>query len=432
MKDRLRAWRESVSAKAQVTQRMLFMGGAGLVCIGVLSLVFLMKSSPAPTESSSSKPKEIQINSANRSILPQEVWVDRIEREREILSKRLEQLEKLVNILVSQTTADNLQDTSASSQNTSSQNPQDGSSVDGVRQELRNSASKDTAVSQELSSQSNPVSRDAAAEAHHSVAKPVIRRISFQLNPAWGRKLGQTVDHYVPAGSFVAAHLTSGVVAKTSIDAAGNPQPIHMEITDFGNLPRFFKTDIKACFVTGAAYGDIAAERVFVRLERFSCVERKTGEVIEATVEGYVVGEDGANGLRGHVIDRSGPAIRNAFIGGFLSGMGGFFAQSHNTPLSIAPGGMAAINSLPPKQMLETGAAKGMSSAMEKYADFYVKRAEQTQPVIEIEAGRYVDIVFQKGFDLNQTFYRKSLIEQRGKDVRDTTYSTQIQKEEIP
>ena len=46
--------------------------------------------------------------------------------------------------------------------------------------------------------------------------------------------------------------------------------------------------------------------------------------------------------------------------------------------------------------MLEMGASKGIGNAMEKYADFYIKRAEQMQPVIKIDGGRKVTIVFTK------------------------------------
>jgi conjugal transfer pilus assembly protein TraB len=56
---------------------------------------------------------------------------------------------------------------------------------------------------------------------------------------------------------------------------------------------------------------------------------------------------------------------------------------------------------------------------MEKLSDFYIKRAEQLQPVLEIEPGRLVHVVFKKGFDMNQTVYRQSLMNNRDSDRRD-------------
>ncbi|MDP5012839.1 MAG: TraB/VirB10 family protein, partial [Alphaproteobacteria bacterium] len=139
------------------------------------------------------------------------------------------------------------------------------------------------------------------------------------MDPLSSKKIKKSIDHYVPAGSFVRGRLTSGVVAPTSVQSSSNPQPIHIELTNFGNLPRGFKTDVKQCFLIGSAYGDLSSERVLMRLETLSCVERKTEEIIELDVDGFVTGEDGANGLRGILVDRTGPAMRNAFLGGFLS-----------------------------------------------------------------------------------------------------------------
>jgi conjugal transfer pilus assembly protein TraB len=405
MIDRWHQYRDNFSAAVKARQKMLFIGGAVITSVLMVATMLLLSSNPAPVNAIATKPTSIQINSANRSINLQEVWVDRLEKERKFLNQRLEALEQTVKATAAVASAaaeDRLQKTTPS------------------RDETELADQRSQTFSSKHLEEIHPTMAEPQGMSQQPATKPVIRKVTFQLTPGKVNKLGHTIDHYVPAGSFVSAILTSGVVAKTSIDAAGNPQPIHMEITDLGNLPRHFKTDIKACFVIGAAYGDIAAERAFVRLEKFSCVERGTGEVIEANVEGYVVGEDGANGLRGLIVDRSGPAVRNAFVGGFISGMGNFFAGSHNTPLNIMPGGVSS-NPLQPKQMLKAGAGQGLSGAMEKYADFYIKRAEQAQPVIEIEAGRRVDIVFQRGFDLNQTLYRQSLIEKRGTDIKDST-----------
>ena len=39
----------------------------------------------------------------------------------------------------------------------------------------------------------------------------------------------------------------------------------------------------------------------------------------------------------------------------------------------------------------------GVSGAFDKLADYYIKRAEQLQPVVIVNAGRIVNIVFSKG-----------------------------------
>ena len=50
-----------------------------------------------------------------------------------------------------------------------------------------------------------------------------------------------------------------------------------------------------------------------------------------------------------------------------------------------------------------------MGGALDKYADFYIKRAEQMQPVIQVAAGRKVDMVFTQGVDFADSAVRQIL-----------------------
>ena len=61
-------------------------------------------------------------------------------------------------------------------------------------------------------------------------------------------------------------------------------------------------------------------------------------------------------------------------------------------------------------EMLKFGAAKGASGALDKYAEFYIKRAEQMQPVIQVQAGRRVDIVITSGVAFENSAARGEMI----------------------
>ena len=233
--------------------------------------------------------------------------------------------------------------------------------------------------------------------------------MNIRLHNSKANSLLKTTDNTIPAGAFAKAILLGGVDASTSIQSASDPRPVLLRVTDFGTLPRRFKSDLKGCHVLAASYGDISSERVFMRLEKLTCVERKTGEVVEMNVQGYVAGEDGRAGLRGSVVDRAGESMRNALVGGFFSGMGSFLSQAHN-PVTFSPlNGLAQTNPLTNEGILKHGAAKGTSNALEKYADFYIKRAEQLQPVIQVAAGRPVDIVFSQGFAFGDSAIRHAV-----------------------
>jgi conjugal transfer pilus assembly protein TraB len=96
-------------------------------------------------------------------------------------------------------------------------------------------------------------------------------------------------------------------------------------------------------------------------------------------------------------------------VGGFLSGLGSFLSQSPNAITFSPMSGLAQTNPLSSGELLKHGAAKGVSGALERYADFYIKRAEQMQPVIQVQAGRTVDIVFTQGVAFGDSVVRGAL-----------------------
>jgi conjugal transfer pilus assembly protein TraB len=51
-------------------------------------------------------------------------------------------------------------------------------------------------------------------------------------------------------------------------------------------------------------------------------------------------------------------------------------------------------------QAAASGAAGGVGGAMEKLADYYMTMAENTFPVLEVDAGRGIEIILNKGVSL--------------------------------
>ncbi|NRA89518.1 MAG: hypothetical protein HRU43_00010 [Simkaniaceae bacterium] len=204
---------------------------------------------------------------------------------------------------------------------------------------------------------------------------------------------------YVVSGASARAVLTSGVVVSTSVATQGNPQPIMMRLADHGNLPRGWKSRLKDAVMIGSCYGDLSSERAVCRIHSLSFVER-SGRTVEKDVEGWLIGEDGSPGLRGKVVDRAGKVVREAFVAGMLSGMSNFFKSSaQSSVFPVSPFGQT--NALKTSDTLKSSVGQGASNALEKLADFSIKRAEAMSPVLVVHPGRVVDVVFKKGFDLN-------------------------------
>jgi conjugal transfer pilus assembly protein TraB len=204
-------------------------------------------------------------------------------------------------------------------------------------------------------------------------------------------------ETYVPSGTFAAGVVLEGADASTAVTAQSNPEPMIIRITDEGSLPNGRHSHLKGCRVTAAASGDISSERGKIRIEKMSCVT-PNDEIIDIAVEGNIAGSDGKNGVRGNLREGGGQYAARAFGAGFLQGVSEGFAQNY-TINSVSPqGNVETVNS---GKIFQYGGAKGTSKAMDKLADYNIKRAEQFQPVVQLSAGSEVTVSFINGFYLD-------------------------------
>ena len=205
-------------------------------------------------------------------------------------------------------------------------------------------------------------------------------------------------DNYVPSGTFVKAIMLGGADASAGALGKANPNPVLLRILEQGTLPNNKHSHLKGCLVTAAIVGDVSSERGLMRLERMSCT-RTDGEIVDLEVEGTVFGTEGKNGVRGKPLWREGTLLLRAAAAGTFSGFSKGLTQSLTTE-SISPlGSTQTVNN---GDVLKYGAAQGIGNAMDKLAEYNIQRAEQYHPVIQISAGTLVDIVFLKGFSLEE------------------------------
>ena len=212
-----------------------------------------------------------------------------------------------------------------------------------------------------------------------------------------GKKNKPHIRNTIPAGSFGQAVLLSGLDAPTGGLAERNPHPVLLELIDNGNLPNRYRHRVKQCRMIASGTGNISDERAYLRLERLTCV-LKNGDIISEVATGTVTGEDGKNGLRGNLVTKQGQLIANAFLAGALSNIGTALSQSFTTVATTAQG---SVSTLDPSKVLESGLSSGVGGTMEKIADWYFKRAEETYPIIEVSAGRIVNLFLTEDLALN-------------------------------
>ncbi len=218
--------------------------------------------------------------------------------------------------------------------------------------------------------------------------------------------VAKPVGAWLPAGAHASAIVLAGVDASAGISSQGDPRPVLMRITG----PAWtaaedgvaLAVDVDGCTVTGAAHGDLSSEKVYVRLRTMTCAVpghgtgQRPGAVVETDVAGFVAGS-GKTGVRGPVVSREGALVEKAFLAGVVSGVGQGAAQAFQ-PQAVATGaGGAAVANTGLGDIGRAGLGAGASSAGQKVADYMIRRAEQYQPVIQLQAGTKVTLVFLEG-----------------------------------
>ena len=204
--------------------------------------------------------------------------------------------------------------------------------------------------------------------------------------------------NFLPLG-FTRATLLGGLAAPTGGQAQGNPVPVLLRLADLAVLPNGWRGQVKDCLVVGEGFGDHSAERAYIRTTLLSCVMRD-GQVLEVPIKGSVFGEDGMNGMAGHLVTKQGAILGNALLSGIAAGIGSGISQASQTVASTTLG---PVNSLPTDAagILKQGAGTGVGRALDRLAQYYINLAERTFPVIEIQPGRVVDVVLTQGVNVD-------------------------------
>ena len=255
-----------------------------------------------------------------------------------------------------------------------------------------------------------------AANGTPARAAPLIE--TFELNDAGSGASGpgsagpgdaavKPVGRWLPAGSHAEAVVLAGVDASAGVSSQGDPRPVLFRITGpaWTAAPsgsgdgRAMQVDVAGCTVTAAAHGDLSSEKIYARLRTMTCAGPGPGTVIETEVAGYVAGS-GKVGVRGPVVSREGALVEKAFLAGLVSGVGEGVSQAFR-PQAVATGGGASVANTGLGDIGRAGLGSGASTAGQKVADYMIRRAEQYQPVIQLQAGTRVTLVFLEGARLD-------------------------------
>ena len=233
-------------------------------------------------------------------------------------------------------------------------------------------------------------------------AGPMIQEFEDRAGPPAGAAGGgpRRLESWLPAGSHADAVVLAGVDASAGVSSQGDPRPVLLRLTSRARSAaedgEALEADVAGCTLTGAAYGDLSSEKVYVRLRTLTCAGPEPGTVIETEVAGVVAGS-GKAGVRGPVVSREGALVEKAFLAGLVSGAGETAANMLQTPA----GGAGEDRAANLADLGRAGLGAGAGSAGRRVADYLIRRAEQYQPVIQLQTGTPVTVVFIEGARLD-------------------------------
>lgn len=201
---------------------------------------------------------------------------------------------------------------------------------------------------------------------------------------------------YMPP-SFMSAKLLIGLNAMTTDLGEANPEPVVLRVQAPAVLPNNLKANLKGCFVVGNANGNLAQERVNVRLVSLSCMALDGTAVIDQKIQGFVADKDGKRGLHGNVVTKAGAHIMRSMIAAGVGGIGSAVSLSSSTT-SVSPLGTTQV--FDTEKILQSAAGEGVKGGADAIQELYLEWAKQTGPVIEVGAAKDATVVIQQGVEL--------------------------------
>ncbi len=393
-----------VNDETRRSQKWVLLAIICAVVVAIAAIFFLMEFE--------NQPKRTFSTSANLpldTVDPKEMWMDRVQSENEVVHGKVSYIQDLV--------VGRVKDEEVRHNETQNEISLLRNEIESLRMELKKNqtaiASSD-AIKDTLQAEIKTVSENYHKEGwdpflHHAEPLQANQEMFMPLANVTCQEPSSLhhIDRTIPAGTSVKAILVSSVDMTCGVKGSTDPLPVKLRIIADGRLPKEVRAKLKGGIITASVYGDLSSERVYFRLEKLTQV-RMDGCFIETQVAGYVSGEDGKYGLRGTVVDKSCQLIENALITGFLAGAGDFFEAAALAKLSPAgPLGCVAGNGQvgagwgkTAGQIAIAGGSEGVTNAMDALTDYFIERAEQLRPVIQITSGRIVDITFLDSADL--------------------------------
>jgi len=189
----------------------------------------------------------------------------------------------------------------------------------------------------------------------------------------------------IPAGSIARGVLLTGVYA-----TKGNEYPVLIEI-----LTPFYETNLNIypkvihSFTVAKATGDVSSGRVYIRLEKIALELEDT--IITLPARGWITGIDGSYGIQGKVERHEGKFVALALASSFSEGVSEGIRESGIERTTTPYGGIQ--ETVEKEEIAKVATATGASKTAGTLSGYFLKRANEIQPVVYVPPGQIVDII---------------------------------------
>ncbi len=370
--------------------KYLSIGGASLLGIGLVLYLFLGTSSKTSDVVSPAKPNFVTIDDAQFN--SNEATAESKDQQTTISQQQTE-------ITALEAKQADLESKMQQAQSQSDNSPQ----VAALQQQLDQlSAQLASGKAKLSSSQFNPNALGGGQDDGSGAPPEQIQTFTLSFTSDTPKTDTLSSKNYVPSGTKILAVLVGAADANASVTGQSNTTPVAFTLVsdaieptqEVNGIIKPVKTPLKGCSIIGSTYGDISSERAEIRLVRLSC-NMADGSILDIPVEGTVF--EGLAGIKGTPIMRNGEILTWAGLSGILGGFGQAMQQNEST-VSTSP--LGTTTSVTPGQAVQSGLYGGVGSSMNMLSQYYIQRAEQYHPIIEIRPGAIVTVLFTKGFSL--------------------------------
>jgi len=182
---------------------------------------------------------------------------------------------------------------------------------------------------------------------------------------------------FISPGDAVPIQLLTGVNAPTD----GTPYPVVFKLKGPIRGPDGSSLDLGEARIVAMALGSEVDSRVLFRLTNMA-IRHTDGRRSVVNVDGWVVGEDGVRGMKGHLIDKLGKLI----LATGITAAGTAFANDafgNNQDINVQGSGVNVDS-----DTAEAAVGTGLNQASKRLMDVLINRYEQIVPVVEVLSGR--------------------------------------------